>query len=370
MLRLLPDPRVSGSASVGAKAVSAVLWFVLVACSPRPAPVESVPLLVQTVVAELHDYSIDYSLTGEVVAREATDRAFRSGGKVTAVLVDVGDQVKKGDVLARMDPVQQQADVGAARAGLSAAEAQLRLAQAQFDRQKALQEQGFTSQAALDNAQAALTSATGAARSARAQLEGTRDALSNAVLVANENGVVTARLADPGVVVQAAQAIVTIASGGARDALFKVPEATFFRDFSADAIQLELVDRPGVTATARIREISPVVDPRDGTVRIKAEIINPIGEMTIGAAIRGTARTAAAKAFILPWTALDQAGHEPVVWVVDPQTGIPAARTVGLLNYEYAAVVIASGIAPGDIVVAAATQFLKHGQAVRWTENR
>ena len=91
--------------------------------------------LVHTELVQPRDGQAASTLTGEVQARFSADLSFRVSGRVLERLVDVGAHVNAGDVLARLDPAEQQADLDAATAGVAAAEAQLRVAQATFDRQ-------------------------------------------------------------------------------------------------------------------------------------------------------------------------------------------------------------------------------------------
>ena len=92
----------------------------------------------RTEIVQLRDRQASVTLTGEVQARFRADLSFRVSGRVVERFVDVGAHVNAGDVLARLDPTEQQADLDAATAAVAAAESQLRVAQANFDRQKAL----------------------------------------------------------------------------------------------------------------------------------------------------------------------------------------------------------------------------------------
>ena len=102
---------------------------------------------------------------------------------------------------------------------------------------------------------------------------------------------ITARSLEVGQVVQAAQSVFTLAQDGERDAVFDVPESMFFGDVEHGHVSLALVSDPDVTASGYVREISPAVDPKSSTVRVKVAIQNPPPAMTLGSAIAGTAGT-------------------------------------------------------------------------------
>jgi membrane fusion protein, multidrug efflux system len=348
----------------------ALLATPLGACSERSvAPVES-PALVRTELVQARDGQAAMTLTGEVQARFSADLSFRVSGRVLERLVDVGSHVNAGDLLARLDPAEQQADFDAATAGVAAAEAQLRVAQATFDRQNSLLSSGFTTRTAYDQAQEQLRTAQSALESAKAELGRTREALGDTELHARAAGVITARSLELGQVVQAAQSVFSLAQDGERDAVFAVPESMFLADVEHGRVPLALVSDSGVTATGYLREISPAVDPKSSTVRVKVAIQNPPPAMTLGSAIAGTAGTKPAAEITLPWTALTAAGSKPAVWIVDPKTNTASLKPVTVGAYEAGAVLIKQGLEPGDRVVIDGGKLLSSGQPVTYGEDR
>src|SRR5580700_5362524 len=297
--------------AVGQKAATAfgvaLAAAVLSACNDRSAAPNRA-LYVRTELVQPLDRARAATLTGEVQARFRADLSFRVSGRVVARFADVGAHVEAGDVLARLDPAEQQADVDAATAAEAAAEAQLRVASATFERQKTLIAEGFTTRVVFDNAQEGLRNAEASLEAAKAQLGTAKDALSYTELRAGASGVITARSLELGQVVQAAQPVFTLAQDGERDAVFDVPESMFFGDVEHDHVSLALVSGPGVTATGYVREISPAVDPNSSTLRVKVAIQNPPPAMTLGSAIAGMARIKSAAEIALPWTALTAVG--------------------------------------------------------------
>jgi len=94
--------------------------------------------MVRTETVAMADYAPRTSLTGVIAARTLNNLSFRVGGRVAERLVDVGQHVDKGAVLARIDPQEQQSDLRSAQADLDAAQAQLTQSAAAFERQKTL----------------------------------------------------------------------------------------------------------------------------------------------------------------------------------------------------------------------------------------
>ena len=221
----------------------------LSACNDRRRSRAKRAAFVRTEIVQPRDRQASVTLTGEVQARFRADLSFRVSGRVLERLVDVGAHVNAGDVLARLDPAEQQADLDAATAAVAAAESQLRVAQATFDRQKALIAKRFTTRVAYDQAQEALRNAESTLELAKAQLGTAKDALGYTELRAGAAGVITARNLEVGQVVQAAQPVFTLAQDGDRDAVFDVLSPFSLAISMAAAVSLALVSDPDVTAT-------------------------------------------------------------------------------------------------------------------------
>ena len=342
----------------------------LSACNDHSTnPVERAAF-VRTEIVQPQDGQASLTLTGEVQARYRADLSFRVSGRVLERLVDVGAHVNAGELLARLDPAEQQADFDAATAAVAAAEAQLRVAQATFDRQTSLISSGFTTRVAYDQAQEQLRTAQSTLESAKAELGRSREALGDTELRARTAGVITARNLEVGQVVQATQSVFTLAQDGERDAVFDVPESLFFADVDNGHVSLALVSGSDVTATGYVREISPAVDPKSTTVRVKVAIQNPPPAMTLGSAIAGTAGTKPATEITVPWTALMATGSRPAVWIVDPRTSTASLKPVTVGAYEAGAVLIKEGLEAEDRVVIDGGKLLSSGQPVTFAGDR
>ena len=362
----IPDPPILAKPMRAALAL-ALLATPLAACNDHTAgPVERAAL-VHTELIQPRDGQASLTLTGEVQARFRADLSFRVSGRVLERLVDVGAHVDAGELLARLDPAEQQADFDAATAGVAAAEAQLRVAQATFERQSSLLSSGFTTRVAYDQAQEQLRTAQSTLESAKAELGRTREALGDTELHARAAGLITARNLEVGQVVQATQSVLTLAQDGERDAVFDVSESMFLGDVEDGRVSLALVSGPDVTAKGYVREISPAVDPKSSTVRVKVAIQNPPAAMMLGSAIAGTIGTKPAAEITVPWTALMATGSRPAVWIVDPGTNRASLRPVTVGAYEAGSVQIKEGLATGDRVVIDGGKLLSSGQPVAYS---
>lgn len=326
------------------------------------------PTLVRTETVQLQGRQRSATLTGDVQAKVLAELSFRVSGRVTERLVDVGTHVNAGDVLARIDPNQQQADLDAAIAKVAGAETDVRVTSATFTRQNTLFSQGFTTRSSFDQAQEDLRKAQASLEAAKAEVGTAKDNLSYTELRAEASGVITVRNLEVGQVAQTAQSAFTLAQDGARDAVFDVYESIFFEQPETSAITLALVSDPAVTAQGRTREIAATIDPKTGTVRVKIAIDSPPAKMTLGSPVTGTVRWTPRDRIVVPWSALASAltaaGAAPAVWVVDPAVKRVSLKPIAIDSYDTGIIVIKSGLQPGDRVVTDGGKLLSPGQMV------
>jgi len=321
---------------------------------------------VRTVIAAKGEAAETVVLTGHIQADDEPAFAFRIGGRVIERQVNVGDRVKAGQVLAKLDPETELNALRSAESALTAAQGQLNYARGDFKRQRQLLANGHTPRARFDQSQKALQNAQSQVDDAEARLEIARDRVSWTTLTADAEGTVTARGAEPGEVVQAGQMIVRLARQGGRDAVFDVP-AQLLRSAPSDSeITVRLTDDPDVAATGRVREVAAQADPATRTFEVKVGLSEPPETMRLGATVTGSVRLASEPVIAIPASALTELNRQPAVWIVDPKQLTVSMRSVELLRHDPGTVVIAQGLETGDIVVTAGVQALHPGQKVRF----
>ncbi|MFB9978887.1 efflux RND transporter periplasmic adaptor subunit [Mesorhizobium kowhaii] len=358
---LLPSHLPYRNASILAWAMASLL---LAGCQKQEAAEQRLPVMVRTETVAIADFSPRTSLTGVIAARTLNNLSFRVGGRVAERLVDVGQHVDQGAVLARIDPQEQESDLRSAQADLDAAQAQLTQSAAAFERQKTLLAQGFTTRRDYDAADQALKVAQGSVDAAQSALTNAQQNLSFTELKAGAAGVITARQVETGQVVQAAQTVFTVAEDGDRDAVFNVQETLVAKTAPSPTVTITLLSDPQVKAVGKVREVSPAVDPASGSIRVKVAIPDTPAGMPLGAAVIGSVSARPAKAILLPWQALTSTAGKPAVWIVDPSTKAVATAPIEVLAFESGTVVIASGLNEGQSVVTAGGQLLSPGQTV------
>jgi membrane fusion protein, multidrug efflux system len=351
------DPRIAIAA--------AMLVMTAVAGCDKGAPPSAGDRPVRTVTVERNAEGEIVSLTGQVRAKDQVSLAFRLDGRMIERPVNVGDVLREGQVVARLDPLNQQNSLRSAQASLSSAGAVLDEARLAFRRQQDLLKHEVTSQAKFDEAQAKLRTAQAQVDSAQAQLRIAQDQVSYTTLSADAPGAVVAVGAEPGEVVNAGHMIVQLARQGGRDAVFDVPEQLIRTGPRDPVVEIALTDDPRVKATGRVREVAPQADSATRTYQVKVGIIDPPEAVRLGATVTGRVKLTAPPGVEVPASALTEANGRPAVWVVDAQSLTVSLRNVDVLRHDPATVVISQGLDSGDIVVTAGAQTLHPGQKVR-----
>lgn len=327
----------------------------------KPAP-EIRP--VRTVTIEKRAAGSTVSITGNVQAQNEINESFRIDGRLMERLVDVGDSVKQGQLIASLDPQNEESGVQAARAQVSAAQARLVEARSNFERMRDLVAEDAVSRAQFEQAEALRKTAESQVEAAQSQLNLARNRLGYTRLFASVTGIVTARGPEPGEVVGPGRMVVQVAREGARDAVFDVPPAVKNSAPKNPDIRVALVNDPAVSAAGKVREIAPRADPVTGTFQIRVRLIDPPAAMRLGTTVTGRMTLDAAPAIEIPATALVRAGGTTAVWVVDPATKAVSQREITVGSAGEASVQVKSGLADGDIVVTGGVHALRPGQKV------
>lgn len=343
------------------------LTAILAACQPsdeiQPVPEPVRPVRVLTV--EKLPGGETVTLTGNIQAQDDVALAFRVGGQLIERTVNVGDRVRAGQVIARLDAVNERHAVDAARANLAGAMARLVEARNTVARYQPMLARGFVARAQFDRAVEARDAAQAQVDAAQAQVNTAENQLGFTTLVADGPGTVTARGAEPGEVVAAGAMIVRLARQSGRDAVFDVPARVIEAASAEDTVSVALSSDPRVTTTGRVREVSPQADPVTRTFKVRVGLATPPDAMRLGSTVTGTIQLGGTAGIKIPTSALTATGGAPAVWTLDPESHTVALRNVDVVRYELDRVLVSQGLEPGELVVTAGVQTLCPGQQVR-----
>lgn len=338
----------------------------LSACSPPPPPQPITrSVLVRTVGADAGAQA-QQVYSGEVRARYESELGFRVPGKLTERLVDVGTSVRKGQTLARLDPVDIQLAASAANAQLAAAEADLSLARSELARTEALLARQFVSASALDSRRTTLQAAEARVRQARADAARAANQTDYTRLQADSDGIITAVLAEAGQVMSTGQGVVRLARPGEREVRIAIPESRISALSIGMPAQIRLWMDAERTLTGRIREISPAADSASRTFAVSVSIADgntvPLGTTATVALASGTTVTQT-----LPLPAVSKVGDETSVWLVDAQ-GLVQRTSVTVTAYREDGAMLSPPLPAGSRVVVAGAHTLTEGEPVRAIE--
>lgn len=320
---------------------------------------------VQVFVVEETKIENDVVLTGQITAEQTIAAAFRISGTIVERPVNVGDRVKAGQLIARLEPTQEQNALKAAKASLTSVRGEISTTRSAFDRSERLMAQGFTTRTRFDQALKDLEAAQARLESAEAQVNLAQDRLGFTELRAASDGTVISRNVEVGQTVQPGQTIVQLARDDGRDAVFDV-SAQVLKIASSDArVQVSLVDNPSVVANGKVREVSPQADPVTRTFKVRIGLTNTPEAMRLGSTVNGRLELASKEIISVPASALTQSGDLPAVWIVDPSSSTVSLRVVDIMRFDPHCVNISQGLEPKELVVFGGVQALHPGQKVQ-----
>jgi RND family efflux transporter MFP subunit len=306
---------------------------------------------------------IEYA--GEVRARHETRLAFRVAGKITERLVDTGAIVRAGQAVARLDPSDLSLAAASARAQVASLEAERVLAEADLKRYADLRGKNFISAAEYDRRANAHSTAVSRLEAARAQERQAANQVGYATLLADTAGIITALEAEAGQVVAAGQTVARLARPGEKEVALAIPESQRRLFEGPGELAITLNAHPGKSWRGRLRELAPAAAPVTRTYAARVTMLAAGDDVELGMSARAALSVESnVKKIEIPIAALHARGDAPQVYVVDG-AGVVQARAVKTGGVTGERVLIESGLAAGDVVVAAGAQLLRPGQRVR-----
>lgn len=309
---------------------------------------------------------LDYS--GTVKARTEMNLGFRVAGKVIERHVDIGDRVKPGDLLARIDPTDYELAVTTADANLAAAERQVETAGFAMKRAEQLFAKKFSPQADLDTATLSYQQAVATRDAARSSRRQAANQVGYAELRTDQGGMVTSIGADRGQVVAIGTPVVTVAVDGEKEIQIAVPESdiSHFKPGQPVAVGFWTDDR--LRLDGKVRELSGSADPLSRTFSVRVSLPDD-PRVLLGMTATVAATIAIDRPLIsVPIEALAEKEGKKIVWVVDRDQATVHAREVEVTDFGPDGVRVANGLQPRDLVVAAGTQFMAENLKVKLPE--
>lgn len=330
--------------------------------SSRPA--DQIPLVTVAVPGRV-PVSSTVSFTGAIAARYDMPIGVEGeGGRIAAVLVEPGDRVRQGQVLARLDTSVIASQVASLAAQLEQARAEAALAQSDLKRAEAIAASaGALSQAEVDRRRSLVATSNARTQAAAAQLAEARTRLGRGEIRAPADGVVLTRSAEAGqTAMPGGPALFRLARGGEIEMRAQVAEQDLPKLKPGQLARIRVTGVDDVFA-GRVRLLGAVIDPltRLGEVRVA---LDPSPDLRPGAFARGEVETRRETRPVLPQTAVLSDGATNYVLLLGDGDKV-ARRVVTVSGTNPEGIIIESGLDGTERVVTTAGAFLRDGEVVR-----
>lgn len=358
--------RVAFTGRTGLNSLVLVMTMVLAACSKaEPAdPRTAVPKVRMAIVQTAG--SASRSFTGTVAARVQSDLAFRMPGKVVNRFVDLGQNVKRGQLLMQIDPIDLELAAAAQEQAVAAARALAEQMAKDEQRYEELRDTGAVSISAHDQIKSAAAAARAQQSAAEAQAHVARNATAYSELVADSDGVVTETLAEPGQVVSAGQAVIRLAHAGRREAVIQLPET--FRPALGSAAEATLFGASGGATRASLRQLADAADPLSRTYEARYVLEGEVANAPLGATVTVRMSDGSMNGrprLQVPIGALVDRGNGGGLWVVEGDPARVAWKPISVETLDDRSAIFTGEVNPGARVVALGAHLLREGDEVR-----
>jgi RND family efflux transporter MFP subunit len=248
--------------------------------APAPAPAVPAPSALD---------AKSFSTSGPLVAEQQADVGAERDGKIVEIAVQIGDRVRAGQLLARLDDRMLQAACAAQRARIAAAQAEVRNWQAEQESARAdlrradvllknnilSQENWEVTKYKVDETTAQVERYESEQAAAEADLKSTEVQLEQSRIVAPFTGVVGRSSVRPDQQVKTGDALFWITAEARLHVLLTVPETLMGAFAAGTPLELTTADYPGLHQAGRVLRVSPVVDPASGSVQVIAAVDHP-----------------------------------------------------------------------------------------------
>jgi len=356
-----------------------VLFALLVGCGQDVAPPELPPraILWQRVSGE--SVYEARAISGIVTAISDTRLAFEVGGIVETVDVALGDLVKSGQVLTRLDPEPFELAVSDAEAALAKARALRESARADFSRTNELYKADVASRQEYDRALAMRDSRDSQVAATQARLNLARRDLRRSVLRAPFAGAISVKEIDRAMKVASGQVVIEMDSGesGLRVEI-QMPETLISRVHQGDQVSVTFPSVGDQQLDTEDRSYSAVVaevGTRAGTGNafpVRSDLIEAPSGLRPGMTAevifsmpREDQGIAVVEGFVIPIAAvIAEADDQFAVFVFDPQSSTVSKRSIRLGGVRDNDVAVLEGLKPGETIATAGVSFLREGQTV------
>jgi membrane fusion protein (multidrug efflux system) len=307
-------------------------------------------------------------ISGSLDARQRADMRAEAGGQVIEVLAELGQAVKKGQLLARIEVNALGDAVRSGQAAVRSARENLTVARKQVERTRALVEGGALAERDLESARSAAVAAEAQLGQAQAQLSSARTQLGNATIRSPMNGVVSLAPVHTGDVVAPGTQLFTVIDPSSMRLEASVPSQYLQSIAVGSPVSFEVRGYPGQKFTGTIDRVAPAADPATRQIPILVRIPNESGKLVAGLFAEGRLSAGSRETLVVPAAAIDTSGETPTATRVTRGQVERVTLQLGVEDDASELVEVVSGLAEGDMVLLRGARALPPGTRVDVSE--
>lgn len=312
------------------------------------------------------------TFSGVASAGNEIELSFRSSGTISTLNAKVGQRVKKGDLLLKLDNVQAQLAFEQSVSALKSARSSMNTAKSSLERSKALYEKGSYSLSDYETAKNSFQSALDQYESTKRKLEIDKSQINYGYIYAPKAGVIAAVNSSLNETVSSGQTMAILNAGDEINVLVGMPESVINNIVIGASTDINFTSLENGKYLGSIIEIAPIVDLKTSTFPVKVDISNPSSSIKPGMVanvtfIFGTADTERSNALVIPVKSVGEDGDGNFVFIIesdDDKLGIVNKQTILLGELTNSGFVVKEGLKEGQKIATAGLQSLLDGQKV------
>jgi RND family efflux transporter MFP subunit len=345
----------------------------LTACKEKPEIVEVVRAI-KTITVEEQATEQIRKLSGIVAAVDSSGLSFEVGGRVEVVKVDIGDRVKRGQVLAELDPETYLLSVAEVKAELVKARDNVTKTKAEYERQQRIYEQGAGAKRHVEVSEYQYKSARSAVNFQIARLDNAKRDLRKTKLLSPYDGAIAWRSIQPNEEVHVGQKVLEINASGKMEVQLAVPETTIDRIHIDDQTTVTFPTLPDESVKGRISYIGSAA-VKANAFPVKVELIAPKDNVKPGMtaeAILSIKDEDHQPGFLVPFQAILPASeaNQGYAFVYGSESSTVKKTEVRYGGTQKGQAIVHEGLAAGDIIAVAGVSFLADGLKVKLMEQQ
>ena len=312
------------------------------------------------------------TFSGTAQTDKIVNLSFRSSGIITMFDVQLGQQVRKGELLARLDNVQARLAYEQSLSALNSAASQMNTAKLNLDRIRSLYEKGSASLSDFENAKNSYKTAEASHESAQRSVDIQREQVRYGFIYAPESGTIASVNAEVDENVSAGQTVAVLNAGSDMEISLGLPESVINRVTANDAVEVNFSSLMGDSFQGTVTEVSPSLDPNNATYPIRIRIDDPSeaikSGMTANVTFDFSAENLASGTLVVPAKAVGEDGNGRFVFLIEEQSeaeGIVKKQAIQVGTLTAEGFEVTAGLSPGQKIATAGLQTLLNGQEVR-----